>query len=125
LDFYYSMILIIKFYYCKICGIFYDKYHLFSHEINSEFFGYQVFYDESNAKYYIQDTYSSQSISTESSNDDYEFNEWYWTGSREELLYLITNNLDLKIPNRLIDPLDNDYHQIFALYHKLIEYLKI
>ena len=49
------MLLIIKFYYCKICSTYIDKHHINPHEIDDEYFGYQVFYNEIDNKYYIED----------------------------------------------------------------------
>ena len=116
------MLLVIKFYYCKICGLYIDKYHLHPHETDDEYFGYQVFYNEIDNKYYIQDTYSSNSVSTDSETDNYLTDEWLFCGIKEELLYLIINKLDLKITNRYIDPTDCDYIEINILYQKILDY---
>ena len=115
------MLLIIKFYYCKICGTYIDKYHLNTHKVDDEYFGYEIFYNEIDNKYYIQDTYSSNSVSTESA-DSCSTNEWLFVGIKEELLYLIINKLDFKITNRQIDPNDCDYVEKNILYQKIINY---
>ena len=116
------MLLIIKFYYCKICSTYIDKYHINPHEIDNEYFGYQVFYNEIDNKYYIQDTYSSDSVSTDSDINAYSIDEWLFVGIKEELLYLIINRFDLKITNRRIDPIDCDYIEMTILYQKIIDY---
>ena len=112
------MILIIKFYYCKICGPSEDKTHILNHENDNEYFGYQVFYEEESNKIYIQDTYSSYgSINTDDDTD------WLYEGNKHNLNYLIKNDLDLQYTDRYINNDDYNYHEIKILYNKLAEYL--
>ena len=115
------MNLIIKFYYCKICGVYDNKQHLFNHDNDDEYFGYQVFYEDETNKIYIQDTYASyNSVIT---NDDCDVNDWLYEGDKHNLNYLINNNLDLEINDRYLDYDDYNYQQIRILYDKLLEIL--
>jgi hypothetical protein len=102
------MNLIIKFYYCKICGPSEDKTHILNHENNNEYFGYQVFYEEETNKIYIQYM-----------NDT----DWLYEGNKHNLNYLIKNDLDLQYTDRYINNNDYNYHEIRILYNKLAEYL--
>ena len=108
---------LIKFYFCDICGEYYDKEHPISHDNDDEYIGYEIYYNDYTNIIFIKNTYSSQdSVNTDDNHYDY-----FYEGNKDELLTNIEYGLDIRMENRFITIDDCDFNEINVLYSFIIK----
>ena len=123
---------IIKFYYCRTCGILdesgghNDRAHTSSHFRRNERHGFLVLYYPPKDTLYITPTFSSAgSVSTYFDLEHRSFNcelGWLWYGA-PKVFYAIASELrDMDIPARQIVPEDYNYTEMVELYKRYVHW---
>ena len=116
---------IVKFHYCRICGILKDGGpHGNCHYKRNMRSGFIVFYSARRGHVYVAPTYSSAgSISTYVDLDTRTFScdlGWLWCGKASEFYTLAAEARDISLPSRVIMPEDYNYREIRELYDRYL-----
>ena len=123
---------IIKFYYCRICGILDesgrhdDRVHTSSHFRKNERHGFLVLYYPPKDMLFVAPTFSSAgSISTYFDLQHRSFNcelGWLWYGAPQDFYAIASESRDMDITARVIGHEDYNFMEITELYKRYVDW---